>query len=426
MTEMTWPSQPFGELYAEPSRNGLTRPKRVRGAGVKMVNMGELFAFSRLNGQEMDRVPVTESEAASFGLRAGDLLFARQSLIASGAGKCSIVLAVPEPTTFESHLIRVRLDPAKADPHYFYYYLSSPDGKGRVQSLVMQVAAAGIRGSELARLPVPIPPTEVQRRIASVLKAYDDLIENNTQRIVVLEEMTRLLYGEWFVNYRFPGHEGVEMVDSSFGPVPSGWSVMNLSQLVTTQYGYTESASTDVVGPKFLRGMDINKNSYIEWDSVPYCPIGERERDRYRLSKGDIVVIRMADPGKVGIVETDVDAVFASYLIRLSITSSLVRPHYLFYFLLSERYQDYVTGASTGTTRKSASAGVMTAIDVALPPEPLMNRFEEVIGDIRMALNALLGKNSVLRRTRDLLLPRLISGELGVSNLDINTRELSA
>jgi type I restriction enzyme S subunit len=228
------------------------------------------------------------------------------------------------------------------------------------------------------------------------------------------------------VNYRFPGHEGVEMVDSSFGPVPSGWSVMNLSQLVTTQYGYTESASTDVVGPKFLRGMDINKNSYIEWDSVPYCPIGERERDRYRLSKGDIVVIRMADPGKVGIVETDVDAVFASYLIRLSITSSLVRPHYLFYFLLSERYQDYVTGASTGTTRKSASAGVMTAIDVALPPEPLMNRFEEVIGDIRMALNALLGKNSVLRRTRDLLLPRLISGELGVSNLDINTRELSA
>ncbi|MBI5289582.1 MAG: restriction endonuclease subunit S, partial [Chloroflexi bacterium] len=258
--------------------------------------MGELFAYPRLNGQEMDRVPATDAELASYGLGSGDLLFARQSLVAAGAGKCAIVLAAPEPTTFESHLIRVRLDPSKGDPRYFYYYLMSPHGKGRIQSLVMQVAAAGIRGSELALLHLPVPPIEIQRRVASILAAYDDLIENNTRRIAILEEMARSLYREWFVEFRFPGHEDVEMVDSPFGPVPHAWPIERLSDLVTTQYGYTESASDNPVGPKFLRGMDINKNSYIEWENVPYCPISDDRMSRYQVSRGDIVVIRMADP----------------------------------------------------------------------------------------------------------------------------------
>src|SRR4029453_17120736 len=96
--------------FAEPTRNGLTRAKAVRGSGVKMVNMGELFAHPRLLDAPMDRVPLSANEAKRFLLVDGDLLFARQSLVLEGAGKCSIFLHDTESVTFESHVTRVRLD----------------------------------------------------------------------------------------------------------------------------------------------------------------------------------------------------------------------------------------------------------------------------------------------------------------------------
>jgi len=145
----------FGELFAEPTRNGLTRPKAVRGSGIKMVNMGELFAYPRLRDALMDRVPLSSSEAERFLLADGDLLFARQSLVLEGAGKCSIFLHDVEPVTFESHVTRVRLDPNKGDPQFYFYYLQSHHGRAAIRSIVEQGAgASGIRGSDLQALNV--------------------------------------------------------------------------------------------------------------------------------------------------------------------------------------------------------------------------------------------------------------------------------
>jgi len=142
---MKWQLLPFEELYLIPSRNGINRPSRMRGNGYKMINMGELFAYGRIRNPDMELVPLNSREIEEFGVETGDLLFARQSLIASGAGKCSIVVEVPEITVFEGHLIRVRLDQTKADPLFYYYFFSSHEGNGSIQSLVMQVASAGIR-----------------------------------------------------------------------------------------------------------------------------------------------------------------------------------------------------------------------------------------------------------------------------------------
>ena len=123
-----WELFKFGDLYSIPSRNGLTKPKRVRGEGLKFINMGEIFKFDRMKNIPTDRVPVTEKEFESSELKANDLLFARQSLVLSGAGKCSIFLGDDEPIVFESHLIRVRLDTRKAFPGFLYYFFLSPQG----------------------------------------------------------------------------------------------------------------------------------------------------------------------------------------------------------------------------------------------------------------------------------------------------------
>lgn len=167
------------ELLAEPVRNGLTKPKAIRGSGVKMIAMGEIFAHSQIRNIEMDRVPVTAKEYESCRIYEQDLLFARQSLVLEGAGKCSIVSEVQEDTVFESHLIRARIDTSKANPYYIYYYFNSPHGKKNIQTIVEQVAAAGVRGSDLIRLSVPCPELAVQNKIADILRAIDEKIQQN-------------------------------------------------------------------------------------------------------------------------------------------------------------------------------------------------------------------------------------------------------
>ena len=294
------------------------------------------------------------------------------------------------------------------------FFLRSPQGQASMGLYVKGAVQKVINLGDLKRVEVPLPPLPTQQRIAAILSAYDDLIETNTRRIAILEEMARRLYDEWFVHFRFPGHEMAEFD----GELPRGWQELRLDSLVTTQYGYTASTSQEPVGPMFLRGMDINKRSYIDWSQVPFCPIEPEAVQKYRLVSGDLLVIRMADPGKIGFIEEDVEAVFASYLVRLKIKSDAITPLYLFFVLTGDAYQDYITGASTGTTRKSASAGVITGFDLIVPPRRLLEQFHKVAEPIRGQINALVKKNANLRAQRDLLLPKLVSGEIDVSEAE--------
>jgi len=184
-----WDTAEFGSLYAVPSKNGIMAPSRVRGAGALLVNMKEIFAYDVISNQAMERAPVPPRAPDSWLLHDGDLLFARQSLTLAGAGKVSLVVAPPEPMTFESHIIRVRLHPDIADSRFYYYLFRSDLGRELVAGIAEQVAAAGIRASDLGRLRVPKPPLDEQLRIAGVLAAFDELIETNRRAVADLREL---------------------------------------------------------------------------------------------------------------------------------------------------------------------------------------------------------------------------------------------
>lgn len=171
--------QPFGELLLEPLRNGITCPARQRGTGVPLINMREIFAFDRIGDVEAELAPLSDDRRPRFLLESGDLLFARQSLKIEGAGKVSLVLPSAHERTWEGHLIRARLDRTKADPGFYYYFFRSKRGRSLMHTIVEQVGAAGIRGSDLVRLPVPVPPLQRQSAIADVLGALDDKIDAN-------------------------------------------------------------------------------------------------------------------------------------------------------------------------------------------------------------------------------------------------------
>ncbi|OGC03984.1 hypothetical protein A2276_05135 [candidate division WOR-1 bacterium RIFOXYA12_FULL_43_27] len=258
------------------------------------------------------------------------------------------------------------------------------------------------------------PDLPTQSRIASILSTYDDLIENNEKRIKILEEIAQRLYAEWFVKFKFPCHKKVKMVDSGteYGKIPEGWGVKRLGDLIQPQYGFTTSAIDKTSGVKFLRGMDINKTSYINWSSVPCCEIKADDKNRYTIQKGDIFIIRMADPGKIGICEKQVDAIFASYLMRLKIKSRLTS-YFLFYFLISEKYQNFVVGSSSGTTRKSVNSKQVGMINILVPDKKTLEDFESKVSMLRSKITNLLDQSQNLSKIRDLLIPQLVTGKRG-------------
>lgn len=414
----------FQTLYLEPSRNGLMRPKRVRGAGFKMINMGELFTHDRINNPPMDLVPMTASEIDRFGIRQWDLVFARQSLIAEGAGKCSIVLQAPEVTTFESHLIRVRLNSAYADPLYYYYYFQSPYGKGNVQSIVMQVAAAGIRASELATLLVPKPSLAEQRCVASILSAYDDLIEKNRRRIAILEEMARRIYEEWFVHFRFLGHEDVRMVESELGLVPEGWEISSLQDVCEGRNGiqtgpfgsqlhkadYSEEG-VPVLMPKDLIGFRV------EEDTVARVPEETAQSlSRHRMWPGDIAYGRRGDIGRRAYIMAHQSGwMCGTGCLRIRPDVSRVNNWYVFNYLGQQSILGLIAGRAHGVTMPNLNARLLQTVPVLLPPRVLQDCFEKISFPMAQLREILIAKNRNLRTTRDLLLPKLISGEIDVS-----------
>ena len=307
--------------------------------------------------------------------------------------------------------VHLRPDSNQVDPDFLCYFLLAPPQQGVLLAGETGATAGHVNMRDIRRLPlIGLPDQAVQRKLGAILAAYDDLIENNRRRVALLEEAARQLYREWFVRRRFLGHEHTRITNR----VPEGWKNIYLGDVCDTQYGYTETATDVPVGPKFLRGTDINKSPFIDWSTVPYCPIDEILQRKYQLRVGDIVIIRMADPGKVAIIERDIDAVFASYLIRLIPTDPKLTPYYLYYVLTDDAYQGFVSGVSTGSTRKTASAPLLVDYHLLLPPQGLLQEFEDSVKLLRQQITTLLIQNEKARVARDLLLPRLMAGEIAV------------
>jgi type I restriction enzyme S subunit len=287
-------------------------------------------------------------------------------------------------------------------------------------------AGPGLNRNALHLLPVKCPPLSIQRKIAAILSAYDDLIENNMRRIEILEEMARSLYREWFVNFHFPEHEQVKMVDSDLGLIPEGWEVKPLSEVCERiNYGYTAKAKADPIDFKFLRITDIVPH-LIDWQSVPYCEISDKDIQKFRLEEGDIVIARTG--ATVGYAKRlnkrHPDSVFASYLVRLRINEQS-NSHYIGLIVESDTYKDFIKANMSGAAQPQANAKVLTSFPVVLPPKELQDCFKDIVSNFLDQREILQEKNAKLRQVRDLLLPKLISGEIDLENIDINTKEIA-
>lgn len=378
---MSWSEFSFGELYAEPSRNGVYKPKDAHGQGTKIVNMGELFAYEFVGSQNMARLEMTERELVLSGLKEGDLLFGRRSLVEAGAGKCSIVTSLSEPTTFESSIIRVRLNQELCDPTFYYYWFKSRLGRGRIRSIVSGTNVKGIRSSDLRVLKVAYPGLLEQRRIVNIVKEYDDLIENNRRRIALLERAVRLLYREWFVHFRFPGRERTKVKDGT----PDGWSKCFVGSVLELRYGKALKESDRRTGP-----FPVYGSSGI---------VGTHES---ALAEGPSIVIgRKGNVGSVYWVAANFWPIDTVYFVPKEQAD-----YWLYLSLPSVGFQN-TDGGVPGLNRDFAYSRKLVR-----PTDQIRKLFNETVDPLFFQRATLEKCNVKLAEGRDLLLPHLMNGEM--------------
>jgi len=380
---VTWPMVEFGQLYAEPSRNGVYKSKEHHGKGIRIVNMGELFAYDIIRDQEMNRLRMTAAEMSKSGLADGDLLFGRRSLVESGAGKCSLVEGLSEPTTFESSIIRVRVNESIIRPRFVFYWLKSPGGAGRMRAIVTGTNVKGIRGTVLKTIQVACPPIDVQDSIVSTLRAYDDLIENNRRRIALLEEAARLLYREWFVHLRFPGHEHVAITDG----VPEGWERKTLGDVAPLSYGKALKQDDRVSGPFPVYGSSGIVGTHVK-----------------ALIPGPTIIVgRKGNVGSVYWSSEDCHPIDTVYYIDSSRCS-----FHLYYAL------QHMSFINTDVAVPGLNRNFAHSCSVLIPEQKIYRSFEDTVAPMHLQIDLLCKENVALTQARDLLLPRLMNGEIAV------------
>lgn len=404
-----WEEQKFGDLYLIPSRNGLTRPSSVRGAGYKFINMGEIFAYNRIGNIETELVQLNEKEKKEMTLQKNDLLFARQSLVFTGAGKCSIMLDLEDVVSFESHIIRVRLNPEIANPMFYYYYFSLPYNS--VKTIVQQCAQAGIRGSDLEKIKVPCPHIEIQNRIADVLSAYDDLIDANNRRIELLEQAAQELYKEWFVRFRFPGYENAKFEDG----IPEGWEQDKIQKYYNTCSGGTPSRSK----PEYFEN---GVYPWVKTGEIKDCVIIDTEeyitQEAVNNSSAKVLPAKSVAMAMYG-VNIGLLAYFDSEMTCnqaccvFSDKRDFSSKHYLYYYLKSIR--EYLLLISFGAAQQNLSQDLIKKIKITMPSDDVVQAFEKQVDDIYGNIRMLLLRNKNLAEQRNMLLPRLMSGKLEVN-----------
>ena len=407
-----WKTIAFEELLEEPVRNGLTKPRAIRGKGVKMIAMGEVFSYSRIADIATERVPVTKKELQNCSIKPLDILFARQSLTLEGAGKCSIVIEVSEETIFESHLIRIRVNQRKADPFFLYYYFNSPHGRSNIKSIVEQVSAAGIRGSDLIKLLVPYPPMEIQQKITAILSALDDKIELNNKINANLEQQAQALFKAWFVDFEPFG-----------GKMPEDWGRISLSAIADFVSGYSykggelQPSTTAMVTIKnFDRAGGFKLDGFKE-----LIPSSKIKRCHY-AEKFDTVVAHTDLTQKaevIGNAEIILNLsgyksiVFSMDLVKVLPKAGGVSKFLLAALLKDPRFKAHCLAYVSGTTVLHLGKKALPDYMLSFPKNwDVLAPLDAALAAFYTKMATLVDENCRLRVLRNTLLPKLMSGAM--------------
>lgn len=304
----------------------------------------------------------------------------------------------------------------KIDPRFLYYTVTNQPFTDYLTVNAKGAAYPAVDTDTIARAKIHLPNISVQKKIASILSAYDDLIENNNRRIKILEEMAQAIYKEWFVNFRFPGHEKVKMVKSELGMIPEGWEVVKSSDAVE-------------INPTIR--VDKNKSKpYVDMGGLSETSMIIKSKEQRagsngsKFINGDILFARITpclENGKTGFVQfLDVGEEGIGSTEFIVLRSKSLSPEFVYLLARSEDFRNNAIKSMTGASgRQRVQPECFDKFQLAQPSQNVLDKFTEIVRPMFQNIHRLDLKNKNLRKTRDLLLPKLVRGEIGVESVNI-------
>lgn len=395
---MMWEKVKLGDIAS--FSNGINFNKTAYEKGVKLIgvsNFGDRFYPDYLQLQEVKKDIVRPEDC----LRNGDIVFVRSNGNKELVGRCMLVKNPTERVTYSGFCIRARLnDTDRYDPVYFTYYFKSKAFRRAVSGTAVGANIQNLSQARLSNHDCNVPDIETQHRIADILSAYDDLIENNQKQIKLLEEAAQRFYKEWFVDLRFPGHENTKIVDG----VPEGWNEKTLSQVANVIMGQSpksEFYNSEKKGLPFHQRVGSYGVRFVMDDiySTSYTRIAE---------PNSILFSVRAPVGRLNITKNKV--VIGRGLAAINQTDGC--QSYLYYLLKNKFFKDNIVG--NGSIFASVSKDELLNQKFLIPERNLMMQFEKIVSQMDKQIENLDSKNKKLIEARDRLLPELMSGEVEV------------
>lgn len=272
------------------------------------------------------------------------------------------------------------------------------------------------------------PELHLQQKIANILSNYDNLIENNNKRIKILEEMAQKIYKEWFVDFKFPGYEISEFKETERGKIPNNWKFVKLNEILSLQHGYAfkskqfSNLKTDKI---LVRMGNFQNNGGIQFENnTKYLIENEQYQEKYVLDTNDLVMV-LSDVtregriiGNVGIIPKDNNTYLLNQRVAKIITKDLYKKYLLLLFN-SKQFKNHCLSRADSATVLNLSNDDIYDYFILLPSNDILMKFKNTISPILSEIEIIIAKNQTLKKTRNLLLPRLISSEIDVENMEI-------
>ena len=383
---MRWEKVKLGNI-AEFS-NGVNFDKSAYAPGVKLIsvsNFGNRFYPDYSELPEISADVVKENDY----LQHGDIVFVRSNGNKELVGRCMLIDNPPTHTTYSGFCIRARVkDTKRFNPKFLTYHFKHDGFRIAIAGNAVGANIQNLSQGRLSAYIAHIPPIETQRRIADVLSAYDDLIENNRKQIKLLEEAAQRLYKEWFVDLRFPGHEHTRIVDG----IPEGWKNGCLSQIA-----------------EFKRGKTITK-AQIKPGTIPVVAGGLEPAYYHNVANTKAPVITIsasgANAGFTRMYHTDVFASDCSFIDK----NTCACLPFVYCFLINHKSE--LDSLQKGSAQPHVYAKDINALQLCLPNSNLLNKFCDFSKRLFLKIGLLEHQNTDLTQARDHLLPKLMGGEM--------------
>lgn len=331
------------------------------------------------------------------------------------------------PLTCASFSRFIRFNTELCDPEFMFWYLQYLYASGAMHAYHTQhTGVARFQWTTFSeREPLSLPPLPTQRRIAGILSAYDELIENSQRRIKILEQMARGLYREWFVHFRFPGHEGHPRVASAVGEIPAGWEVRKLSELLNVDKGVSyNGAGLTEDGNPMVNLKNIQSGGGFRRDATK--PYSGDFKSRHTVKPGDVVVANtdltqagnvVASPALIPHLSNDKPILISHHLYAVRPVQGTPQL-FIYHLMLTDDFRGYAKGFAIGTTVLGLPKEGILNYEFACPPLALVCNFVARVSPINELVETLHERIQTLRRTRDLLLPRLLAGQVELAEVD--------